>query len=48
MRISNFTTVRPEMSGTRTYEDFSKFLGGFNAQVKSRELLESHQLIYNT
>lgn len=27
MRISNFTTKRPTMSDTRTYEDFSKFLG---------------------
>lgn len=27
MRISSFTTVRPTMSDTRTYEDFSKFLG---------------------
>ncbi len=27
MRITNFTTVRPEMHTTRTYEDFSKFLG---------------------
>lgn len=27
MRISNFTSVRPTMSDTRTFEDFSKFLG---------------------
>jgi len=27
IRISGFTTVRPEMSSTRTYEDFSKFIG---------------------
>lgn len=27
MRISGFTTIRPNMSETRTYEDFSKFLG---------------------
>lgn len=27
MLVANFTTVRPEMSKTRTYEDFSKFLG---------------------
>lgn len=33
MRISNFTTVRPEMAGTRTYEDFSKFLGVKPARI---------------
>lgn len=27
MRISGFSTVRPQMSSTRTYEDFYKFLG---------------------
>lgn len=27
MLVANFTTVRPEMGKTRTYEDFSKFLG---------------------
>lgn len=27
MRITGFTTVRPEMASNRTYEDFSKFLG---------------------
>lgn len=27
MRISGFTTVRPEMASTRTCEDFMKFLG---------------------
>lgn len=27
MRISNFTTVRPNMPNTRTAEDFMKFLG---------------------
>lgn len=27
MLVANFTTVRPTMSDTRTYEDFSKFLG---------------------
>ena len=27
MQISSFTSVRPTMSETRTYEDFSKFLG---------------------
>ena len=43
MRISGFTTTRPEMHNTRTYENFSHFLGVFNAQVKSRELLESLQ-----
>lgn len=29
MLLANFTTVRPEMGRTRTYEDWSKFLGGF-------------------
>lgn len=29
MRISGFTTTRPNMSDTRTYEDFMKFLGEF-------------------
>ena len=29
MIIANFTTVKPEMAHSRTYEDFSKFLGGF-------------------
>jgi len=27
IRISGFTTIRPEMANTRTYEDFSRFLG---------------------
>ena len=27
MTIAKFTTVRPTMSDTRTYEDFYKFLG---------------------
>lgn len=27
MRLSSFSTVRPQMPGTRTYEDFYKFLG---------------------
>ena len=43
MRISGFTTTRPEMANTRTYKDFSEFLGGFFAEAKSRELLESLQ-----
>ena len=43
MRISGFTTVRPEPHGTRTYEDFSRFLGRLSAQVKSCELLEPLQ-----
>lgn len=43
IRISGFTTIRPEMANTRTYEDFSKFLGGFRAEVKSCELLEPLQ-----
>jgi hypothetical protein len=25
--IASFVTVRPEMASTRTYQDFSKFLG---------------------
>lgn len=28
MLVANFVTNRPSMSDTRTYEDFSKFLGG--------------------
>jgi len=43
IRIGGFTTVRPEPHTTRTYEDFSKFLGELNAQLKSCELLEAHQ-----
>lgn len=43
MRISGFTTTRPEMANTRTFKDFSEFLGGFFAEVKSRELLEPLQ-----
>lgn len=27
MKVFNFTTARPNMGGTRTYEDFTKFLG---------------------
>lgn len=27
MIVANFTTVRPTMGETRTYEDFYKFLG---------------------
>lgn len=34
MRISGFTTTRPEMASTRTAEDFIKFLGECCAQVK--------------
>lgn len=33
MRISGFTTTRPEMANTRTYEDFSKFLGVKPARI---------------
>ena len=33
MRISGFTTTRPEMHNTRTYEDFSKFLGVKPARI---------------
>lgn len=45
MRISGFTTVRPNQADTRTYEDFMKFLGDFNAQSKSCELLEPLRFI---
>lgn len=31
MRISGFSTTRPNMPTTRTYEDFMKFLGEFMA-----------------
>ena len=44
MRISGFTTIRPNMAETRTYEDFMKFLSGHNAQVKSCELLGPRQI----
>lgn len=27
MLVANFVTNRPQMGETRTYEDFSKFLG---------------------
>ena len=27
MLVANYTTVRPEMGSTRTFEDFGKFLG---------------------
>lgn len=33
MRISGFTTVRPNMPDTRTYEDFMKFLGANPARL---------------
>jgi len=33
MRISGFTTVRPNMPSTRTFEDFSKFLGANPARL---------------
>lgn len=35
IRISNFTTIRPEMASTRTYEDFSKFLGGLAPRLNA-------------
>jgi hypothetical protein len=48
MRISGFTTIRPNQAETRTYEDFMKFLSVNNAQVKSCELLGPLQIIlYN-
>jgi len=33
MRISGFTTVRPNQHETRTYEDFMKFLGARPARL---------------
>lgn len=33
MRISGFTTTRPEMPNTRTFEDFGKFLGEHPARM---------------
>ena len=33
MIIANFTTVKPEMAHSRTYEDFSKFLGEKTARL---------------
>ena len=33
MRIFGFTTTRPEMHNTRTYEDFSKWLGAKPARI---------------
>lgn len=33
MRISNFTTIRPEMANNRTAEDFMKFLGANPARL---------------
>lgn len=33
MRVSGFTTTRPNMNGTRTYEDFMKFLGAKPARL---------------
>lgn len=33
MRISNFTTIRPEMASNRTAEDFMKFLGANPARL---------------
>ena len=33
MRISSFSTTRPQMSSTRTYEDFYKFLGDKPARL---------------
>lgn len=43
MRISGFTTTRPEMASTRTYHDFSQFLGRRSAEIKPCELLEPLQ-----
>lgn len=49
MQIVSFTSVRPTMGETRTYEDFSKFLGKQKhcAEVKSQELLETLQNYFN-
>ena len=47
MRISGFTTVRPNMPATRTYEDFSKFWGESLAQIKPGELLETLQMKFS-
>lgn len=33
MLVANFVTNRPTMGSTRTYEDFSKFLGDKNSPV---------------
>ena len=33
MRISGFTTTRPEMANTRTFKDFSEFLGQKPARI---------------
>ena len=33
MLVANFVTNRPTMSDTRTYEDFSKFLGKTIASI---------------
>ena len=30
MRITSFSSSHAQMSGTRTYEDFHKWLGGFS------------------
>lgn len=35
MLVANFVTNRPTMSDTRTYEDFSKFLGDLFAPLVS-------------
>lgn len=34
MLVASFVTNRPTMGDTRTYEDFSKFLGGFRLDNK--------------
>lgn len=36
MRISGFSTTRPNMPTTRTYGDFMKFLGEFMTHNKQR------------
>ena len=40
MLVANFTSKIPTMGNTKTYEDWSTYLGGY-AQVKSCELLEA-------
>lgn len=47
MRISGFTTIRPNQAETRTYEDFMHFLGGLFAQLKPCELRKPRQSYFN-
>lgn len=36
MLVANFVTARPQMGTTRTYEDFSKFLGKHEVSCPSK------------